>query len=85
MTYNLVTFIPFKVISLSSNAPFPLPFPLLEALFEGCLWNHSHFICCIRNDVLYRVTSFSFRTTFNLENRKKVWRQEVRQIWGVVE
>lgn len=58
-TYSLVTLIPLKIISLSSNTQLQPLFPLLEALFEGCLLSCSEFICCIHNDVLDHLKSSS--------------------------
>jgi hypothetical protein len=37
-TKSLLNIISFKIVPLHSNAPLPQTFPLLEALFEGCLW-----------------------------------------------
>jgi hypothetical protein len=56
-TYSLITLIPIKMISFYINALLPLTIPLLEALFKGCLLNHSQFIFCICNNALYHLNS----------------------------
>jgi len=35
----------------------PIAFPLLEALFKGCLLNHCQLICHICDDFLYCLNS----------------------------
>jgi hypothetical protein len=74
MTKSLVALTPFKIVSFGSNAPLSSPFPLLEALFEACMLNHSQLICHIHNDTLHHLKSLSLRVIFIFWNRKMLER-----------
>jgi hypothetical protein len=65
---------PFKIVPFHSNAPLPLPFPLLEALFKGCLWYHLQIICCISDDVIHCSKYFFFKGNFEFREEKNVGR-----------
>jgi hypothetical protein len=68
--------IPFRIFPLCSNASLPLPLPLLEALFEGCLWYRFQVICGIVDDVFHSLESF-LRVILSVGN-KKIRMGEVR-------
>jgi hypothetical protein len=59
-TQNLFNVIPVKIVPLYINARLPLPFPLLEALLQGCLWyclqviHHisEHGINCLKSSIM---------------------------------
>jgi hypothetical protein len=67
----LVAFIPFKIISLSSNTLHPSLATHLEALFKGCLLNRAQFICHTHNYVHHH-SKPSFQGHFILGNRKSL-------------
>jgi hypothetical protein len=74
--------IPFKIVPLRSGTPLPL----LEALFEECLWYHLHVIHCISDDVLNCLKSSSFKGNFEFGELKKKSRTGRGQVnRGVVE
>jgi hypothetical protein len=53
--YSLLNIIPMKIVHWHSNAPLPLPCPLLEALFRGCL---CQVVCHMNDDVFHCLKSF---------------------------
>jgi hypothetical protein len=79
-TYSFITLIPLKIISFSNTALLPLPFPLLEVLFRWCSLNHSQFICCICNDVLYNLKHLGIIFTWGNRNNSEGIGQAYREV-----
>jgi hypothetical protein len=82
---ELTEYYPLQNSPLHSNASLPPSFPLLDALFEGCLWYRLQVIRCI-SDVFHCLKSSSFNgiLSYNRTRRYTSMLLQIGQRWAQV-
>ena len=66
------TVVTFKVLSLGSYAPMPVPSPPFKTILELVLWNGLQSCCCITPDFINVIKMPSFQYFLYLWGQKKV-------------